>query len=97
MLDLAKLSRVKPGVIAPAPGKCYPHTYLAELLNTPLDEFEAAIKILIDTERITENHNGIQIIKWEKYQTDYDRQKPYREAKKKRNYEQQRFGNVVKR
>lgn len=82
LLDLAKLSRVGGGVIAPTAGQAYTHEWLAGLLNTPLEEFEVAINILIETKRIEENHNGIKIVKWSEYQTEYDRQKPYREAKK---------------
>lgn len=80
LLDLAKLSRVPDGVIAPGLKQSYPHAYLASLLNTPLDEFERALEVLKATGRISENHNGIKIIKWKEYQfTEYDRQKPYRQ------------------
>lgn len=82
LIDLAKLSRVKPGLIAAGPGMKYPHQYIAGLLNVPIDLLEDALKVLEDTKRIHENSNGIEIVNWKKYQTDYDRQKPYREAKK---------------
>ena len=106
LLDLAKISRVAGGVIAPADDMTYTHEWLAGLLNTPLVEFEAALKVLIETDRIIENGAGIKIVKWNQYQTEYDRQKPYRQAAKKaqgrpaedpEKYVKGKYGHMVKR
>jgi len=86
LLDMAKLSRVEPGLIAPSKEQAYPHPWLAGLLNVSLEELEHALAVLIKTHRIEENHTGIRIINWHKYQTEYDRQKPWREAKKEKDY-----------
>jgi hypothetical protein len=86
LLDLAKLSRVEPGLIAPGPGQAYPHQWIAGLLNVPLEDLDQTIELLKKTNRISENHDGIRITNWTKYQTEYDRQKPWREAKKERDY-----------
>ena len=82
LLDMAKISRVRPGLIAAGSGISYNHTWLAAFLNVSLDEFEETVDLLKKTERINENGNGIEIINWKKYQTEYDRQKPYRKGKK---------------
>ena len=90
LLDFAKLcadsGRVTPGVIAPGEATGYSHEYLANLLNTPLEEFRNAIEVLVRTERIEENHTGIRIINWEKYQPPYDRIKKWRAEKKEKDY-----------
>lgn len=100
LLDLAKLSRIEPGLIAPGPGQAYPHQWLAGLLNISLGDLEETIELLKKTDRITENHDGIKITNWDKYQTEYDRQKPYRQAKKDDDpdkYTGGRYGHMVNR
>lgn len=82
LLDMAKLSRVEPGLISPAPGQAYPHAWLAEFLNVPLKLLNETIELLVKTDRIEENHTGIRIINWHKYQTDADRQKAWRDSKR---------------
>jgi hypothetical protein len=84
LLDLAKLSRVRPGLIAPNDKQAYSQEWLAAFLNVPLDLFNEACRLLVATERITMNGTGIEIVNWKKYQTEYDRQKPYRKEKKTR-------------
>lgn len=84
LLDFAKLGRVEPGLIAPAPDKAYSHTWLAEFFNVPLELLEETLVLLGQTSRVEENGSGIRILNWQKYQSEYDRQKPYRKAKKQR-------------
>lgn len=100
LLDMAKLSRVRPGLIAPGADAKYPHPWLAEFLNLPLDLFEETLAMLIKTKRIQENGAGIEILNWKRYQTDYDRQKPYRQAAKKEidpdKYIKGKYGHMVK-
>lgn len=103
LIDMAKIGRVRPGLVSPGPGKAYSHNWLAAFLNIELEELESTLKICTDTERICENGNGIEIINWKKYQTDYDRQKPWREARKKAakddpdKYIKGKYGHMVKR
>lgn len=62
----------------------------AGLLARALRKFEESGRIEIDPEGI------IHIVNWDKYQyTDYDRQKPYREAKKKTMPADGPFGGVT--
>jgi len=57
---------------------------LASIMNIPTTLLERSMKKFQKTGRVKIDRNGvIHIINWEQYQfTDYDRQKPYREAKK---------------
>lgn len=81
LLVLAGSCRLE-GVIAAGPGSPYPHEWIAGMLNITLGLLEDTLKICEKSERITENGQGILIINWNKYQSEYERQKPYREAKK---------------
>jgi len=83
LLDFAKLSRVRPGLIAPNDKQAYKHEWLAGFLNIPLELLENTLEALRATDRINENGSGIEILNWDKYQSEYDRQKPYREAKRR--------------
>jgi hypothetical protein len=71
------------GLIAAGQGVPYPDTWIAGTLNIPLELLKGTIKKCIATERIEKNGTGYKIVNWEKYQSEYDRQKPYREAKKR--------------
>lgn len=100
LLDMAKLSRVEPGLIAPGPGRAYAHEWLAAFLNVPLESLKSTLDVCKETERIAENGDGIKILNWAKYQSEYDRQKPYRERKKAEDpdkYIRGKHGNLVQR
>ena len=92
----------KNGIIVDGDGQPLPHDFISELLHVPLEVLETTIKKCIDTKRINENGSGIEILKWKEYQSDYTRQKPYRQAKKEAAEDPDRFikgkyGGVVKR
>lgn len=67
------------GVIAAGPGRPYPHNWIAGTLNIPQDLLETTLKKCEEFGRVKEDENGIRIINWSKYQSEYDRQKPYRQ------------------
>ena len=73
-----------PGVIADKDGRRYPHQFIANRLNAPLGVFNRTLKKCQAEGRIFENASGIHITNWTAYQSEYERQKPYREAKKDR-------------
>lgn len=83
LLLLAGRMRQK-GLIAAGPGQPYPRRWIAGVLNVPEDLLDCTILKCIETGRISENSNGLLIVNWVKYQPEYDRQKPYREAKRDR-------------
>jgi len=77
-----------PGLISDNDLRSMPHDYLAHQACCPLDVLESTLKKGIDDESIYENPHGVFLTHFDDYQfTEYDRQKPYREAKKqKREY-----------
>ncbi len=70
------------GIIAAGPNKPYPHNWIAGTLNIPPELLEETLKKCELSDRISENCDGIHILNWKRYQSEYDRQKPYRKAKK---------------
>ena len=77
LIVLAGASR-EPGIIAPGPGTSYPTQWIAATLNVPLPLLNTVLQKCVETERIEMNGHGIKIINWSKYQSEYERQKPYR-------------------
>jgi len=52
---------------------------IAGMLSIPLKQWQHIKQRLIETNRISANNNNvIHIINWAKYQSEYERQKPYR-------------------
>lgn len=72
------------GSIVDGEGHSIPHEFLAHRVNAGIEVFEGALKKCIATNRISENDTGLHIVKWKEYQSEYLRQKPYREGKKER-------------
>ncbi|KKN03087.1 hypothetical protein LCGC14_1111140 [marine sediment metagenome] len=81
-LLLAGNSRI-PGVICANETTALPVKRIAGILNIDVTLVKRCIKKFKESGRITVDKNGVMsIFNWSKYQyTDYDRQKPYREAK----------------
>jgi len=94
------------GLIAAGPGMPYPRRWIAGTLNITEELLESTLQKCFETGRISEDGDGLRIINWKMYQSEYDRQKPYRDAKKKRlpsneptdpkKYTSGRYGHVVK-
>jgi hypothetical protein len=56
---------------------------IAEILHIPKSLWRKAKHRLLETQRIEISPRGaIRIINWRKYQSEYERQKPYRESKR---------------
>jgi len=99
LIILAGACRV-PGQISSNETTPFPHDYIANLLQVPLDLLQTTLKKLADTGRISENENGIHITNWLKYQSEYDRQKKYRgrkETQDKDKYLKGKYQDHVKR
>lgn len=80
LLNLAAIGSV-PGTIADKDGRPYPHSFVANRLNIPVELLERTLDKCKEEGRIGENETGIHISNWSAYQSEYQRQKPYREAK----------------
>lgn len=73
----------EPGIIQDNDSNPLPHWYIANELHCPLEVFETMLQKCIEQERLKENEHGIEVINFKEYQfTEYDRQRPYRDAKK---------------
>jgi len=71
-----------PGVISANETTPYPHSYIAGLLNIDLELLEKTLEKCKVSGRIKETEHGIELVNWEHYQSEYQRQKPYRQGKK---------------
>ena len=72
----------KPGMISDKDGRPYPHAFIANRLNIEIELLERTLKKCTEEGRIHENDNGVHVTNWKDYQSEYERQKPYREGKK---------------
>ena len=70
------------GVISDRDGRPYPHDFIANRLNISVELLETTLKNCLEEGRVTEDEKGIHITNWKLYQSEYDRQKVYREGKK---------------
>ena len=61
----------------------YSNITIAEMLDVELDVYEDGIRRMIAKEKIAINEKGvISIVNWDKYQSEYQRQKKYRDGYK---------------
>lgn len=86
--DLLNLSAICafPGNISDKDNRPYPHSFIANRLNISVELLERTLTKCEDEGRISENDTGIHITNWKAYQSEYERQKPYRERKKRNKY-----------
>lgn len=80
LLCLAGLTGLE-GLIADHDKRPFPHSWIAHELHISEELFERTLTKCLEEGRITENEHGIYITNWKIYQSEYDRQKPYREKK----------------
>jgi len=99
--DLLALARIcgQEGSISDRDSRPYPHDYIANRLNIPLELLESTLENCKDEGRITEDETGIHITNWKIYQSEYERQKPYRKkpADDSGKYAGQQHDGLVKR
>lgn len=67
-----------PGHICDRDQRSLPHQFIANRLNVTLELLEITLTKCLDEGRVTEDEQGIHITNWERYQSEYERQKPYR-------------------
>ena len=90
----------EPGTLCDNDGKPIPNTFLAATCHAPLDVFEDALKKCIDEGRISKNgDNCLLITNWKHYQSEYMRQKKYREKENTdpEKYTDGEYGSLVQR
>lgn len=70
------------GLIADHDLRPFPHAFIMHEIHTKEDVFKSTLVKCKEEGRIREDGQGIHITNWAKYQSEYDRQKPYREKQK---------------
>lgn len=70
------------GQISDNDARPFPHDFIAREIHTTLELFESTLAKCTEEGRIKEDEHGIHITNWAVYQSEYQRQKPYRETKK---------------
>ena len=89
------------GLIADSDRHPYPHKFIAQEIHADLEVFESTLAKSLSEDRITEDEHGIHITNWKAYQSEYERQKPYRQKKDNKDdpnkYVEGKYGHVVKR
>lgn len=89
------------GFIQDNEGNGLPHEYIAHELHCPVEVFESMLDKMSKDNAVRVNGTGaIELVNFLTYQfTEYDRQKPYRDAKKtsqdSSKYTEGRYGNNV--
>jgi hypothetical protein len=87
------------GVISDNDGKPYPHSFIAHEVHASEELLESTLDKCKEEGRIIENEHGIRITNWEKYQSEYNRQKKYREktiSPEPDKYAKGKYGHMVK-
>lgn len=86
--DLLNLSAIcfTPGTISDKDNRPYPHSFIANRLNISIELLERTLTKCEEEGRISENDTGIHITNWASYQSEYLRQKPYRQSKLQKKY-----------
>ncbi len=84
MIALSEVCGGRPGFIEDNNQNGLPHEYIAQELHCTVELLELVIKKMKDDQAIKTNGTGsIELVNFQHYQFgEYDRQKPYRQAKK---------------
>lgn len=72
------------GTISDNDGRPLPREYLANHLNVSNELLDSTIEKCVGEGRLKDQAGVITVINWNVYQSEYDRQKPYRERKKEK-------------
>ena len=67
------------GIIADHDLRPFPDEFICHEIHTDREVFDSTIKKCVDEGRISKDGQGITIVNWKKYQSEYDRQKKYRD------------------
>ncbi|KKL64536.1 hypothetical protein LCGC14_2164000 [marine sediment metagenome] len=97
--DLLNFSAIcaTPGQISDKDDRPYPHSFIANRLNIPLELLESTLKKCSKEGRTVEDGTGIHITNWTDYQSEYQRQKPYRQKQGEdpNKYTRGKYGHTV--
>ena len=107
LICLAAVSGGRPGYIEDNESVGLPHEYIAHELHCSLEILDSCLEKMSRDKAIKEDGKGtIELINFKHYQfTEYDRQKPYRDAKKlqeqatdgENKFRKGRYGKIIER
>lgn len=90
---------IQDGIISMSNGVAYPHSWIAVNLNIPRKLLETVLAKCQAAGRITEDETGIRITNWKEYQSEYERQRKYRQQPTKDTdpdkYVKGKYGHMV--
>jgi len=72
------------GTIADRDNRPYPHQFIASRLNITEELLERTLDKCKKEGRVSEDDTGVHITNWKYYQSEYERQKPYRQEQKEK-------------
>ena len=72
------------GSISDRDNRPYPHSFIANRLNIPLELLERTLVKCFEENRMREDDSGIHIANWKYYQSEYERVKGYQQAYRQR-------------
>ncbi len=102
MIALSEICGGRAGYIEDNSEKGLPHSYIAQELHCDVEVFEMVLETMKLDGAIEINGSGsIHLVNFQHYQfSEYDRQKPYRDAKKAsadpHRFDNQKYGHIVK-
>lgn len=70
------------GQISDNDGRPFPPKFIAHELHISVELLESTVKKCKEEGRLREDEHGLYITNWSVYQSEYDRQKPYRQGYK---------------
>ena len=103
LYDLRNLAGVspKPGRVCTDVSQPVPYDRLARALNVPAALVKRTLEKSIEAGLCAQDEHGVYFPDWPRRQSEYDRQKPYRESKREPDdpdkYVKGRYGHMVKR
>lgn len=85
MIAFSEVCGGRPGFIEDNDERGLPHRYIAQELHCAVELFEEVLKIMASDGAIKMDGSGsIELVNFKHYQfSEYDRQKPYRQAKRR--------------
>jgi len=102
LIPMAAVYCKTPGTISDNEGKPLPLSFIAYELHCPEDLLKSVIEKGEDDNSLKQTDQGLVLVNFPQYQfTEYDRQKPYREAKRAKDdpdkFIKGKYGKCVKR
>ena len=100
LIAFSEICGVRAGYIEDNNGRAMPPEYVAGRCNIPLDIYLSMVEKQTKEGAIETNGDGVMhLVNFDKYQfTEYDRQKPYREAKKEEKVKKKKaqYGHLLR-